>query len=275
MFPVLGETPLGQVSVPSLDYSLTATDGHSLDAAAAATYRLTARSTATAEYGRGYSRYGSDELERERWSGRYEYGLSRHATLRLGYGREDAEYVGTNHYSRRTIDAGIDYSRPLSFSRRTTLSFRAGSSGLDDGQNTYYTVIGYVKLSHQLSRDWSVHAGYDRSIGFVGGFLEPFLASAVIGNAVGTIGRRVQVEASAGYSDGTVGFTTVPTENGYVTYTAGGRVQILLARNLWAFGEYIHYHYRFEDEVDLPFRSPHRLSRRGVRGGLSYTIAVF
>jgi len=275
LFPVLGETPLGQITPPSLDYTLNATDGHSVDADANMTYRFTARSSATAEYGRGYSRFGVDELERERWSARYEYGVSRYATLRLGYGREDADYVGTNHYSRRTIDAGVEYSRPLSFSRKTTLNFRAGSSGLDDGQNKYYTVIGYVNLSHQLSRNWAVHAGYDRSIGFINGFLEPFLASSVMTNVTGTMGRRVELSASVGYSDGNIGFTAAPTENGYVTYTAGGRVRVLLARNLSAYGEYIHYHYEFEDDVDLPLRSPHRLNRRGVRGGLSYTIVVF
>ena len=275
MFPVLGETPLGQVTLPSLDYTLTATDGHSIDGSVNLTYRFTPRSAVIGEYGRGYARFGIDELDRERWNARYEYGFSQYATLRLGYGREDADYGLTNHYSRRTIDAGVEYSRPLSFSRRTTVSFRAGSSGLDDGQDKYYTVIGYVQLSHELSRDWALHAGYDRNIGFVNGFGEPFLASSILANATGNVGRRVEITASAGYSDGNIGFSGPPSENGYVTYTAGGRVQILLARSFWAFGEYVYYHYRFEDDVNLPFRSPQRLNRRGVRGGLSYTVAVF
>ena len=275
MFPVLGETSLGQTTLPSLDYTLTATDGHAVDADANVTYRVTARGSVIAGYGRGYSRFDTDEIDRERWNARYEYGFSRYATLRLGYGREDAEYLGASNYSRRTIDAGIDYSRPLSFSRKTTLNFRVGSSGLDDGVNTTYTVIGNVNLSHQLSRYWALHAGYDRSIGFVGGFLDPFLANSVNANATGTMGRRVELSASGGYSDGNIGFTAPTTDNGYVTYTAGGRVQILLARNFSAYGEYVYYHYKFEDDVNLAFRTPPMLDRRGVRGGLNYTVAVF
>lgn len=279
VFPTLVENPLGQVMPPSLDYSLTATSGYSIDATGALTYSFTNRSSLMAEYGYGFSRYADEgrddfELKTNRWNGRYRYQYSQYSALRLGYGVEEAEYDNGRAYRRRSLDAGVDYSRPLSFSRRTTVSFSVGSAGLDDGINTTYTVTGRANLNHQLSRNWVLQAGYDRNVGFVNGFLEPFFSDAFLVGVNGMMSRRVQLTGSAGYAKGKVGFASSEAPE-YITYTGLGRAQILLGKGFNAYGEYVYYHYRFDDVVTLPLLSPRSLNRQGIRGGVNYTLAVF
>jgi hypothetical protein len=279
MFPTLVESPLGQITPPSLDYSLSAADGYSIDASGRLSYRLTSRSSLSAEYGHGFSRYGNEgqndfEIETNRASGRYQYQYSQYSSVRLGYGIEEAEYDTGLTYRRRIIDVGIDYSRPLSLSRRTTFSFGVGSTGLDDGRTTTYTVTGRANLNHQLSRNWVLHAGYDRNVGFINGFLAPVQSDGVIVGVNGIMNRRVQVTATAGYANGAVG-PSASNAPDYLTYTGSGRVQILLGKGFWAYGEYVYYHYSFDDLVTLPLLTPRLLDRQGIRGGVNYTVAVF
>jgi len=276
VFPGLTESPLGQTSLPSLDYSLTSTAGTSYDANTSLTYGLTRRSSLAAEYGYGEARFGEDafRLKRNRWAGRYTYGFTRYASLRLGYGVEDAEYNRGQRFQRRVIDAGIDYARPLSFSRRTTFKFGAGTATLDDGESTFSTVTGHANLNHVLSRRWTLNAAYNRGVGFIDGFVDPFVADSAAISTFGGFGRRVQVGLTAAYSNGDVGLSGSRSQS-YETYTATSRMQVTLARNTAAFGEYVYYHYRFDPSVVLPLNSPRALNRRGVRGGVSYTVAFF
>jgi hypothetical protein len=277
IFPGLIDSPLGQVTPPSLDYSLTSSALRSYDANSTLTYGLTRRSSLAAEYGYGEARFGDEEasrLKRKRWAGRYTYGFTRYASLRLGYGVEDAEYNRGQRFRRRVIDVGIDYARPLSFSRRTTFKFGGGTATLDDGESTFTTITGHANLNHVLSRRWNLNAAYNRGVGFIDGFVDPFVSDSAAVSAVGGFGRRVQLSASAAYSNGDVGFRTTRSRS-YETYTGTARMQVTLMRNLAAFGEYVYYHYRFDPLVVLPLNAPRALNRRGVRGGLGYTVAFF
>ena len=275
IFPALAEPPLGQLAFPSLDFSLTSTTGRSYDSGAALTYSLTRRSTLSADYGYGEARFGEADfdLKRERWAGRYTNGFTRYASLRLGYGIEDATYVNRQRFRRRTIDVGVDYARPLSFSRRTTLSFGVGTAGLDDGQATYYTLTGHANLIHQLARRWGLNAAYNRNVGFISGFLQPFLSDSAALSTTGRLHRRLMLTMSAAYSNGTVGFDVEAPR--YETYTGSARIQFLLGRGVSAFGESVYYHSRFDEQVALPLNSPRSLDRHGLRGGLNYTVEVF
>ena len=78
-----------------------------------------------------YSDFGESEavlqdLRSYEVGGRYRHGLSRYATLRLGYIYRKGAYGFTRIDGPSVvhdIDIGIDYARALSFSRRTTLTF--------------------------------------------------------------------------------------------------------------------------------------------------------
>ena len=73
------------------------------------------------------------------YGGGYSYSATRYTTLRLGYSRAGLQLSGVclgaaNDDTRSDrFDAGMNYSRPLSISRRTTLSFGTGSAAIDNG----------------------------------------------------------------------------------------------------------------------------------------------
>ena len=77
------------------------------------------------------------------------------------------------------IDVGVDYARPLSLTRRTTLDFGTGSSvvtmpTLDLGQEagateTQVRFVGDVGVTHEMGRTWRLRLGYNRGVGFAGG----------------------------------------------------------------------------------------------------------
>ena len=63
---------------------------------------------------------------------RYRHGMTRYAALRLGYVYRKGSYGFGTDVTRPTvvhdIDVGVDYKRPLSLTRRTTVNFGVGSS---------------------------------------------------------------------------------------------------------------------------------------------------
>ena len=98
-------------------------------------YTLNDRSTAEGYYSLQTSSYASSEFDYiSQGAGvRYHRGLTRNASLRLGYGFGGARYPNatTSALDRRgvhNIDAGVDYGRALSISRRTHFSFTTGSA---------------------------------------------------------------------------------------------------------------------------------------------------
>jgi hypothetical protein len=64
------------------------------------------------------------------------------------------------------------------------------------------------------------------------------------------------------------------TFHSFDTYSGSARLQVGIARNLAAFGEYVYYHYRFDKQIVLPQGAPNGLDRHGVRAGISLTVPI-
>ena len=74
---------------------------------------------------------GGQDLRAYSAGGRYLYNLSRNATLHLGYIYREGQYTyvaSAQSTVAHDIDVGVDYHKPLSFSRRTHVDFSVGSS---------------------------------------------------------------------------------------------------------------------------------------------------
>jgi hypothetical protein len=280
LFPAVTESRLGHVPLPSMDYSITRTGATRYMSGAELSYSPTTRSTASFTYARSASRGGQHirNLDTQAWGGGYRHGFTRYAALRLGVLRQVAQYENGYRVPLDSYDIGVDYSRPLSFSRRTTVKFRGGSAVIgrpeeSGSERKIFTATGQAGLNHRLGRAWQLDAAYNRGVGLIDGFEEPVLADSVALNLLGTLRRRVVVGASAGYSNGTVGLRS-RSDRKYASYTGSAETQLLLHRRLSAYAEYVYYHYEFDPSVVLPEGSPRRLNRQGVRGGLVFTIPI-
>lgn len=277
VLPLTSDVPFDQL--PALDYGVAARDTIAYHARGGLRFDLSPRSDLSLAYTHGRFTDTDDEygLQTHMFSGQYTRTLTRYARLHLGYSEHWGTYERTLVIERarrrmRTIDAGINYSRPLSLSRRTTFSFATGSTAFDRNGSTVYNVTGNARLNHQLARFWTLGIAYSRRVGFIGGFDEPILADAVSVQLNGGLWQRALLSASAGYANGSVGVTTTRASD-HRSVQGHLRMEVpITRRRLSAFAHYFHYRYRFGEAVNLPIGIDRELARHGVRAGLTFAI---
>ena len=213
---------------------------------------------------------------------RYTQRLTRNMNARLGYGYTIAEYkqrpdVLPPHIHH--IDAGIDYGRALSVSRRTHVSFSTGSAILSGTGETFagntsgfsYHLTGAADLTHEMGRTWKAQLTYRRGVDVHEGFAQPFLSDGVNAGLGGLLSRRLSFASGADYVSGDVGL-----RNGahYVSFSTNTVLEYALSSRLALFGRYVYYKYDFDRQAALDPRLPRALDRQGVRFGLSTSIPV-
>ncbi len=207
---------------------------------------------------------------------RLERKVSPSGLFHAGYGYGSSSFATAEAAAgiRHDVDFGFDFSRPLPFSGRTVLETATGSTILSDGHNRRIRVIVRASLARDLARRWSARIEYSRPMQFVAGFQEPFLSDALGLNIDGQLGRAWFVLISGGVARGSVGFETGAAR--YDSYTASARLRRQIAR-AWSV-DVEGYTTRFRStgsESSLGMTLPSRLSREGVRIGLSWSAALF
>jgi opacity protein-like surface antigen len=171
------------------------------------------------------------------------YNLGRGLDLKLGYRYTDASYASEDSYRNHAIDAGVDFQRALSFSRRTTLSFSTGTSAADHpagDTELKFRVIGDVSLNHEIGRSWSTGVSYSRNMRFDEGWSEPIFTDNAAAQFGGLLNRRIGVSSSAGVSRGRQAFDR---GKGYEAYFAGAGMNIALGQYA-SFGASYRYQFR-------------------------------
>jgi hypothetical protein len=277
-FPRLAAQGVDAVAAPGIDFALTSQRGSDLRSEVGVQYRIGRRATIAAQYARAALDYNSPtglQVTETAYAG-LSQPLTNNASLRLGYGRQWATYPDAPQVpATRThnIDAGIDYNRALSISRRTSLSFGSGATGVTDGRgNTSYHALGSAGLSHEMGRTWTARAGFTRGVEFLEGIPEPFLSDAVSVDVGGFLSRRVDVNLGGGHARGTSGVDADGSE--YSTVTANARLRVALSRSALVYVQYFAFRYRFDDPAGVIQGLPDSMDRHGVRVGLTWWLPL-
>ena len=203
-------------------------------------------------------------------SGRFLYGIGRGLGARIGYGYHEATYSngeGSN-YSGSTLDAGLDFNRALSLSRRTTLTFATGSTASHYEDVTYYRFLGNARLNREFGRSWNAALAYDRTVELQPAYPEPVLGDAATFGVSGLLNRRTQFTSSIGAFFGSVGFAGAG--NGFETYTAGAGVTIGITRYIGLNATYAYYKYRYDEGAVPPWLEglPSQTDRHSIQANL-------
>ena len=104
------------------------------------------------------------------------------------------------------------------------------------------------------------------------GLRGPVYTNGFMATVDGLLGRRWDVLASAGFSDGESALAR--NASTFDTYTASVRARYALS-SLWAlYGEYLYYYYDFRGSAQLPVGVPPVLERNGLRIGLTLWAPV-
>lgn len=207
----------------------------------------------------------------------YDHELARGLSLRLGYARSVGQYPqatdGERTVQNQTIDAGVDFTRTLSFSRRTSLAFSTGSAIISDSGATRYDVVGSASLNHEIGRTWTADLSYTRQVDFLAVVREPAFSDSLSATLEGLIARRLSARASAGASRGTIGLSDIT--NRYRATQASAGIQVALARSVGLQLDYIYYRYRFDSGAFLPAALGTRLARHAVQASVSLWAPLF
>ncbi len=273
LFPAAIEPGLGDPALANLDLGIQRDDYVNYGTSVELSQQISRRGSVSANYGRYTSDFAGTARDLTRWSagGRFSLGLTRGLGVHLGYGYTTGEYPsigGGRSVQGRNIDAGVDFNRALSFSRRTTLSFSTGSSAIADRGRTYYRVIGNARLNREIGRTWNASLAYDRGVGFIETFGDPFFSDSATLSVGGMINRRVRFHSGASTSVGDVGLSGAGG-NGFNTYTGSSGVNLGLTRSFGLALDYAYYHYSFKTGALLPLGLPRDMNRQSLTASLS------
>ena len=175
--------------------------------------------------------------------------LTRSAALQLGYGQRVGRYSGTA--ADRTVrihdlELGIEYRR--SVSRLMTLTFVPGSSIVATTRGHDFRPSGEILLNRRIGRAWHARAGYRRKAELIEGVDAPFFVDAVTGQVLGSVGRRIDVTASAAYSASQIASSGGAS---FDSESVSARASFAMSRHWALFGEYQYYSHRGSATIAL------------------------
>ena len=238
------------------------------------------RSELSAGYDVRYVDFNAGDREDFRTDGYavgFTHRLTSHASLRLGYGRRTSDNLDSGSDIHR-IDAGVDYSRAISLSRRTSLAFSTGSAvqmsdhtASTGPTRTQFHFVGSARLQHEIGRTWTAAASYRRGLNVREGFDQPLLTDAVAGTLAGLITRRLEMSVNAGFVDAS---GTIDARAAYQAFSASTQLQYALNGWLAMFARYFYYDYELTDQAALEAGLPVAAQRNGVRIGITTTVPL-
>jgi hypothetical protein len=280
LFPELYAPALGTAAAPNHDFGAGATDYLTYNTRVGLSRELSRRATLQFSYDRyksDFSTAGISDFSSQGGGGTLQLQMTKDLGVRLGYQYRQGDYPLANNGSRQVrnhnIDAGIDYNRVLSLTRRTTVGFSTGSAAVSDGENTRFNVIGRATLNREFGRTWRGFVGYNRDLQFIETFQSPLFSDSLSGGIDGLISQRLSFEASTGTSLGSVGFSA--DDNGYDSVFGSAGLSYALNRFVSLGVNYTFYHYSFENAALLPAGVPKGLERNGVSASINLWAPVF
>lgn len=273
-----GEESAATVSAPGQDFGGARAKYYSYTTTAGLTQQLSRRASLALGYDRQSSEFtnGYQDLTRQTGSFRFSRGITRSLSLRLGYGYTDASYGSlTRRYQYHNIDSGVDYSRDLSISRRTRLSFTTGASALRQDEQSRVDITGSATLNREIARTWRATLAYRRNGGFVETVRAPIFYDSVSASVGGLITRTLSFSTGAAGTLGHVGIaSTAGGRDRFDTYTGYAALSRALGRNLALGVNYTYYRYHFQQTAALVTGLMSDVNRHSVNVSLNVWAPV-
>jgi hypothetical protein len=270
--PLIAPTPEAAVLEGSYSTYLTS---------ASLTQQVSKRSSVTANYRYDIANFtGLDgDYRVQAGSLRYSHGLTRNLGWHTGYVYSQARFLGESTlYRTKTIDAGLDYLRNLSVTRRTRLSFSTGVMGIEERNYSRYGVSGTALLTREIGRTWDATASYTRGVAFFETLRVPYFYDGIGVGLGGLISRRVAFRSSAAATLGDVSRVTatvpVAASNEMATATGSAGLVVALTRYAAISGEYLFYAYSVDNASAILSGLTPQLTRHGVMVSLRAWMPV-
>jgi hypothetical protein len=255
------------------DVDLASSLEHYFTYGGGATYvrHLSSRAQISADYSfqRREKTAFAQDFRHQRFGAQYSYNVAKGIALRAGYHYDDADYGMPNQrFHNHQIDAGVDYNRALSFSRRTTLAFHTGTTAISNADQSVtqyqYNLIGGAHLNHEFGRSWNTDIAYERGVNIDPAWANLVKSDSASATVTGLIDRRVNFTALARATRGNVGGFT-ETNDAFEAYYGDASLTYALGRHVSIGTSYTYYRHRFDRSVLIPVDYSDSFNRHSVR----------
>jgi len=277
MMPSLFEPRLVDPVIVDEDFPTSLEHYFSYNAGLGYGRRLTPRGTFSASYGyRARERVGvlTDRFASHGASAGYAYAMTRNLSMQLGYGYSRALY-GRSEFGNHFVNAGVNYNRALSFSRRTTMSFGTGStaSRRSRSEAMRFRATGMARLNHEIGRSWSASLSYNRGLSYVETWPEPVFSDTAVAGVGGLLNRRVQAQVTARALRGSGYFNS--DGNRMQLYGGSAALTVALTRYINSGVTYSYYRQVFGERIMVAPGFPNDLERQSIRVFVSAWVPLY
>jgi hypothetical protein len=134
-------------------------------------------------------------------------------------------------------------------------------------------VIGHFQLTHDIGKQWSAIATYERGIFYVSGLRDAVFNDGITLGAHGFVNRRIDINAEASYSKGSF-MRALNEANDYTSYSGNIRARFALVRDWATYVDYLYYYYRVDNTLALPNAFPSSMTRNSIRVGFTLWVPI-
>jgi len=211
---------------------------------------------------------------------KYTYALDRHVNLRVGYTYRNTQVSRLLRPIEHDLDIGVDYTRPLSRTRRSQIGFSIGPTMVDgaiaptdpEAATRHYRLIGDAFFERQMSRTWRARASYRRGIAYIEGLSGPVFNDGASVETGGFLNHRMDLTFSASAALGKMAAQKQAAT--FTTYTGNARLRVGLTSQWAVYLEGVVYEYTFDRALLLAPGLPTHLNRNSIRAGFTLRVPV-
>jgi hypothetical protein len=275
LFPASSGLSPASSDVIDLDAAISADPRLSYAGSVSASQRLSRRTTLSGSYAYRLTERSDSgsHFRHQNAGGRLTHQISSGLSVHGGYGYGEGRGNGEERFPHHNIDAGVNFNRALSFTRRTTVSFSTGSTAVRARERLRFLVTGSAQLTHEIGRSWSAWTAYGRRLQYHETWREPGLGNAVTFGLSGLVTRRLQADVAARVAMGTVGVHS--DAPGFDHYYGTASLAYALARFMNVSVSYAYYQHVFDEAVPLAAGVPRSLERNSVRVAINLWAPIF
>jgi hypothetical protein len=200
---------------------------------------------------------------------RFTQPMTRHASLRLGYGENEARFGGSDGAKAydHDVDLGLDVDQPISASRKTAIRFGSGSSITTVNGANQLNLSGSAALRHEMGRTWTAQLQYRRGVQMLEGFAAPALTDTVGFQLDGSLTSRLRLTTSA---SGQLGTVMTAAEGRFARYDGSMMLSLDLSRRSTLVVRYLAQQYEPRSALTAALPLTQRSSGQGIRVGLTF-----
>lgn len=193
--------------------------------------------------------------------------------LRSGYGyRVGTLPAGsiTGTLRSQDVDFGMEYTRPLSKTRRASFVATSGAAVIEMGSQRMYRMTANGSVKYDTPDRWALQIDYDRGVQVIEGFTEPIFSDGVMARLSGLFGPRIEASVEVGGAIGQIG----EVGRRYHNVQAAAQVRYAFNRYMAVEVQGLSYQYDFEPGTTLIELMPRAMDRRGGRVSLVFWLPM-